>query len=141
MVFYLCLLKKSLYRSFYITLKSICWYCVQVASQDPEKREPVFRSTTEILRDSLSETPVNISGHGEVRYKLIIDPSEDNSLIRYLFKFGTLEEGNAHVHMCSDLGDSHVDKVQKLSYESLDTSNVYYSLQCVYYHSFLSVVH
>ena len=98
---------------------------MQVASKDPEKREPVFRSITEILRDSLSETPVNVSGHGEVRYKLIIDPSEDNSLIRYLFKFGTLEEGNTHVHMCSDLGDSHADKVQKLSYESLDPSNAW----------------
>ena len=76
----------------------------------------MFRSITEILRDSLSEPPVNISGHGEVRYKLIIDPSEDNSLIRYMFKFGVLEAGNAHVHMCSDLGDCHTDKVCSYSY-------------------------
>ena len=57
------------------------------------------------------ETPVNISGHGEVRYKLIIDPSEDNSLIRYMFTFGILRMENTRVHMCSNLGDSHLEKV------------------------------
>ena len=84
---------------------------MQVISDNSEEREPVFRSITEILRDSLSETPVNICGRGEVRYKLIIDPSEDNTLIRYMFKFGILKVENAHIHVCSDLGESHMDKV------------------------------
>ena len=84
---------------------------MQVISDNSEEREPVFRSITEILRDSLSETPVNICGRGEVRYKLIIDPSEDNTLIRYMFKFGILKVENAHIHVCSDLGESHIDKV------------------------------
>ena len=73
--------------------------------------QPEFRSVTEILRNSLLETPVNISGHGEVRYKLIIDPSEDSSLIRYMFTFGILRMENTRVHMCSNLGDSHLEKV------------------------------
>lgn len=73
--------------------------------------QPEFRSVTEILRNSLLETPVNISGYGEVRYKLLIDPSEDSSLIRYMFTFGILRMENTRVHMCSTLGDSHLEKV------------------------------
>ena len=55
---------------------------------------------------SLDGTP------NEVRYKLIIDPSEDESLTRLLFMFGILKFENTRTFMCSDFpGDSQLQKV------------------------------
>ena len=49
----------------------------------------------------------------EVRYKLIIDPSEDESITRLLFMFGILKHENTRTYMCSDfLGDGQLQKVQ-----------------------------
>ena len=49
----------------------------------------------------------------EVRYKLIIDPSEDGSLVRLLFSSGVLQRENTRVYVCSDFpGDAQVQKVQ-----------------------------
>ena len=48
----------------------------------------------------------------EVRYKLIIDPSEDDSLIRLLFSLGVLARENTRMYVCSDFpGDSQIQKV------------------------------
>ena len=46
--------------------------------------------------------------HG-VRYKLIIDGSEDDSAVRYLFACGVLSKGKTHMFACSEFVDeSHI---------------------------------
>ena len=50
--------------------------------------------------------------HNEVRYKLIIDPSEDESVTQLLFMFGILKRNNTRTYMCSDFpGDGQLQKV------------------------------
>jgi len=73
------------------------------------------RGILEVLRDSLGDRPLQ---HGrdmaetEVRYKLIVDPSEDDSLVRLLFSFGVLQRKETRMFMCSDFpGDSQLQKV------------------------------
>ena len=73
------------------------------------------RNILEVLKDSLEDHPQR---HGqdmaeaEVRYKLIIDPSEDDSLVRLLFSFGVLKREETRMFVCSDFaGDSHLQKV------------------------------
>lgn len=47
--------------------------------------------------------------HNEVRYKLIIDPSEDDSLVRLLFSQLVLKLDETRVYICSDFPeDSHL---------------------------------
>ena len=72
-------------------------------------------SILDILKDSLqdhakSETDaVHSSIQSEVRYKLIIDPSEDDSLVRLLFMYGVLEEKKTRLYICSDFaGESQL---------------------------------
>ena len=49
-----------------------------------------------------------------MRYKLIIDPSEDDSLIRLLFSFGVLQRKETRMFVCSDFpGDSQLQKVRR----------------------------
>ena len=63
------------------------------------------RSVREVLKDSLEDRPQQKGwdmAEAEVRYKLIIDPSEDDSLVRLLFSFGVLKREETHVFMCSD---------------------------------------
>ena len=86
------------------------------------------RSIIEILRDSLADKPYVSQAttnkviptqslslddtQNEVRYKLIIDPSEDESITRLLFMFGILKRDNTRSYMCSDfLGDGQLQKV------------------------------
>ena len=48
----------------------------------------------------------------EMRYKLIIDSSEDNSVVRLLFSTGVLKREKTRMYMCSDFhGDSQLQKV------------------------------
>ena len=48
----------------------------------------------------------------EVRYKLIIDPSEDESITQLLFMFGILKREKTRTYMCSDFpGDGQLQKV------------------------------
>ena len=77
--------------------------------------KPVQRGILEVLRDSLEDRPQQ---HGrdmaeaEVRYKLLIDPSEDDSLIRLLFSFGVLQRKQTRMYVCSNFpGDSHLQRV------------------------------
>ena len=52
------------------------------------------------------------STQNKVRYKLIIDPSEDESITRLLFMFGILQRENTRTYMCSDFfGDGQLQKV------------------------------
>ena len=53
----------------------------------------------------------------EVRYKLIVDPSEDDSLVRLLFSFGVLERKKTRIFMCSDFpGNTQLQKVSQSVY-------------------------
>ena len=79
------------------------------------------RTIIEILRDSLDDKTYNEQiktdnalddTQNEVRYKLIIDQSEDESATRLLFMFGILKCENTRVYMCSNFpGDSQLRKV------------------------------
>ena len=68
-----------------------------------------------MLKDSLEDLPQKQGqdmAEAEVRYKLIIDPSEDDSLVRLLFFFGVLQREKTRIFMCSDFpGDSQLQKV------------------------------
>ena len=71
------------------------------------------RNILDVLYSSLSDHPVDSGAENEVRYKLIIDPSEDGSLVRLLFSSGVLQRENTRVYVCSDFpGDAQVQKVQ-----------------------------
>ena len=70
------------------------------------------RSILAILQDSLQDRPQQDITENEVRYKLIIDPSEDGSLTRLLVAFGVLPRNNTRMFVCSDFpGDSQLQKV------------------------------
>ena len=73
------------------------------------------RGILEVLKDSLGDRPPQQDqnmAEAEVRYKLIIDPSEDDSLVRLLFSFGVLQREKTRLFMCSDFpGDSQLRKV------------------------------
>ena len=75
-----------------------------------------LQTTQCILRDSLKDlsySPImgNImSVQSEVRYKLIIDPSEDESLVRLLFTFNVLKKDETSIQVCSSFpGDKHLE--------------------------------
>ena len=64
-----------------------------------------------VLQDSLGDAPTI---QDEVRYKIIIHSSEDDSLVRLLFQFKILERQNTRIYMCSNFpGDSELQKVRK----------------------------
>ena len=72
------------------------------------------RSILEVLHESLCDRPERGGGENEVRYKLIVDPSEDNSLIQLLMTFAVLDRKRTHMYVCSDFpGDSPLQKVSK----------------------------
>ena len=68
------------------------------------------RDTVQVLKDSLYDTPTI---EDEVRYKIIIHSSEDDSLVRVLFQHKLLERQNTRIYMCSDFpGDTELQKVR-----------------------------
>ena len=89
-------------------------HSVQLKSSSEILRQ---RSVIEILQKSLQDKP-NRSLHGdqetydEVRYKLVIDPSEDDSLSRLLLMYKILDPKKTRTFMCSDFPeDSQLQKV------------------------------
>lgn len=93
-------------------LLSIILYTWQIGVK---KENVQFRSLFDILEDSLEDcssshvNEVQGSIQSEVRYKLIIDPSDDDSLVRLLFKFGVLKRNQTRLYICSDFPrDSHM---------------------------------
>ena len=78
-------------------------------------KEVKCRHILEVLKDSLKDRPQQQDkkvAEVVVRYKLIIDPSEDDSLVRLLFSFGVLQRNKTHIFMCSDFpGDTQLQKV------------------------------
>ena len=73
------------------------------------------RGILEVLQASLEDRSQQFSrdtAQTEVRYKLIIDPSEDDSLVRLLFSFGVLQRKETRMFVCSNFpGDSQLQKV------------------------------
>ena len=72
----------------------------------------------EVLSESLSAeifssgSNFQTSIQSDVRYKLIIESSEDDSLIRQLFNFGLLKEKkeSLRIYVCSELAsDRHAE--------------------------------
>ena len=78
------------------------------------------RQTIDILLESLKEKPLakkeNKYTENEVRYKLVIDPSEDVSLIRAMFSVHAMDRRNTHLFVCSDFPeDSEVQKINTIA--------------------------
>ena len=70
------------------------------------------RSILEILQESLMHRPQKSKEENEVRYKLIVDPSEDNSLMHLLITFGVMKRKTTRMYVCSDFpGDGQIEKV------------------------------
>ena len=76
------------------------------------------RGILDILLASLRDRPQEKQdlSENEVRYKLIIDPSEDDSLVRLLFTFGILQRDNTRIFVCSNFpADSHLQKINTIA--------------------------
>lgn len=73
------------------------------------------RDTLKVLKDSLKDKPTI---QDELRYKIIIHSSDDDSLVRLLFQYNILERhwkgaGKVRVYMCSHFpGDTELQKVR-----------------------------
>lgn len=73
------------------------------------------RDTLKVLKDSLKDKPTI---QDELRYKIIIHSSDDDSLVRLLFQYKALERhwcgaGKMRVYMCSHFpGDTELQKVR-----------------------------
>ena len=73
------------------------------------------RHVLEVIQDSLKDHPQDWA-ENEVRYKLLIDPSEDDSLVRLLFSFDVLKRENTRIFMCSDFPeDGEIQKVNTIA--------------------------
>ena len=105
--------------------------CLQLKSAPTKLRQ---RSVIEILQKSLQDKP-NRSLHGdqetydEVRYKLVIDPSEDDSLSRLLLMYKILDPKKTRTFMCSDFPED--SQLQKVGCECVCTSRVGTSVACI----------
>ena len=72
------------------------------------------RSLVKILQSSFVQKQKDLSAENLIRYKLIIDSSEDQSLVRLLFAFHILNRAETRILSCSKLpGDSESQKVNK----------------------------
>lgn len=98
---------------------SICDKFVQVI---PEVRledvEKYRRPTLEVLQKSMQDRPPASQDLTEnaIRYKMIIDPSEDGSLVRLLFSFNVLNRENTRVFVCSNFpGDGQLQKINTIA--------------------------
>ena len=84
----------------------------------PSENLPGKRLILNVLMESMKDSPSSSQDltENEVRYKLIIDPSEDDSLVRLLFSFGILERENTRVFVCSDFpGDGQLQKIDTIA--------------------------
>ena len=80
-----------------------------------------LRNTIEVLRESLTDLSLaqfgdNDGVEAEVRYKLIIDTSEDDSMARLLFMHSVLDQTSTRTFTCSDFpDDGDIQKVHIIS--------------------------
>ena len=68
-------------------------------------------SSIRALKDSLIDKPEDLTYENEVRYKLLIDQSEDESLIYSLFKFGIVDRDTTRIYCLSKLPGDKLHKV------------------------------
>ena len=76
------------------------------------------RSILDVLNESMEDRPQTMKDLTEnaVRYKMIIDPSEDGSIVRLLFSFDVLDRENTRVFICSHFpGDGQVQKINTIA--------------------------
>lgn len=95
--------------------KKFVEYIPNVQLDDIQKfRRPVL----DVLQNSLRDRPQSLQDLTEnsVRYKMIIDPSEDGSLVRSLFSFNILDREKTRVFVCSDFpGDGELQKIHTIA--------------------------
>ena len=75
---------------------------------------PRQRHILDVLQESMKDCPSSSRDlvENQARYKLIIDPSEDESVVRLLFSFGILVRKKTRVFVCSDFpGDGQLQKI------------------------------
>lgn len=86
--------------------------CPALVQVQANVKDVESQNILDILVDSLLDHPTVCGAENEMRYKLIIDSSEDGSLVRLLSSTGVLERGKTRVFMCSDFpGDAQLQKV------------------------------
>ncbi|XP_019858199.1 PREDICTED: uncharacterized protein LOC100640592 [Amphimedon queenslandica] len=74
------------------------------------------RSLIDILRTSFIQKSRDLNSENKNRYKLLIDSSEDQSLVRQLFNFGILKRNETRILSCSKLpGDNDSQKLYTAS--------------------------
>ena len=78
----------------------------QIASQ-------AVMSSLMTLKDSLADKPKDLSFENEVRYKMLIDHSDNESIVQLLFKFHVLERKTTRLYCLSKLLG---DRLQKVNY-------------------------
>ena len=93
---------------------------MMTADEHPVKLADVQqRSILAVLQNSLKDYSEREGGENEVRYKLIIDPSEDSSVVRLLFRFGVLQRSNTRIYVCSNFpGENELHKVSRRRFRS-----------------------
>ncbi len=92
--------------------------CKKFVEANVELAEVKRRGILDILRASLKDRPQGKQdfGENEVRYKLIIDPSEDDSLVRLLFTFGILKRDSTRIFVCSNFpADGQLQKINTIA--------------------------
>ena len=91
--------------------KKICQKFLDVMNEDAQQYQ---QQIVKVLQDSMKDCPQAMEN--EVRYKLIIDTSEDDSLVRLLFSVGVLNRENTRIFVCSDFpGDGQLQKINTIA--------------------------
>ena len=96
--------------------KKICRKFLQAIGANLEDLNQ--RGILEVLQDSMQDRPQAIQNlnENEVRYKIIIDSSEDGSLVHSLFCMGILARENTRMFVCSDFpGDGQLQKINTIA--------------------------
>ena len=70
------------------------------------------RTSLDVFKSSLQDQPSGFSIESQVRYKLVIDENEDDSLVEILLTFGILDRVSTSILVCTKFpGDTESVKV------------------------------
>ena len=100
------------------SFESNCTMLLRTTNMQPKDVLRYKRNILEVLQDSMLDKPQAVKdlSENEVRFKLIIDPSEDDSLLRLLFTVHAMDRKKTHLFVCSDFpGDSEVQKINTIA--------------------------
>lgn len=92
---------------------------IQLGLSETTKQSLKYRNIPSILKESMTDNAlserdeINSSIQSEVRYKIVIDPSSDESLVRLLFTFGILRRQETRVYICSEFPRDYHSRVSK----------------------------